>query len=149
MGMARSPEEGGAPIAVARLQSAHDFQVVRGAADHVLVLVGHESLHHQRRFDQRRQRPHQARAAGEFVDASVKLTVEIADTLQVTLGLAQRLVILILGKLAQLGDAFDRHPAGSTRGAISLEQRAQLEHVVAILSRPLGNDRSLMWNELE
>src|SRR6185369_1006047 len=143
------PHESGAPIAVARFQSTYDFQMMRGAADQVLVLVSHERLHHQRRFDQRRQRSDQARATGKFVNASVKVTVEIADTLQVTLGLAQRLVILIFGELAQLGDAFGGHAARGASGTVCLEQRAELEYIVAILSDPFSNDRSLMRNEFK
>ena len=53
----------------------------------------------------------------------MKLAIEIAYTLQVTLGLAQRLVVLILGELPQLGDAFGGHASCGSRSAVGLEQR--------------------------
>ena len=64
----------------------------------------------------------------------MKLAVEIADPFQIALRLADRLVILIFGQLAQLGDAFGAHAARGACRAIRFEQRTQLEHVVAILA---------------
>ena len=92
--------------------------MVRCAADQILVLVGLERLHHQLRFDERGECAHESRAAGELMYAPMELTIEIADTFEITRRLAQSLVILIFRELAQLDDAGGSDASRCTRGAV-------------------------------
>src|SRR5690606_39866726 len=81
--------------------------------------------------------------------AAMKAAVQIADALQVALGLAQRLVVLLLGKLTQFRDAFRRDPSRRARCTIRFQERAKLEHILAVSARPLRDDRTLVGNELQ
>src|SRR4029077_10929000 len=72
------------PLGIASLQRADDLDVVRGAAHQVTRLVGCKRTHHQRRLDEDRHQSCEPAITGMTLNESMKLTVEIADTIDET-----------------------------------------------------------------